>query len=81
MTGTPFAPPTDAEDKADNGVDEATEKKPMKLKLKKGALHKDLGVKKGQKIPTSKLAIKPGDSALEKKRKQFALNSAKWRKK
>lgn len=50
----------------------------LKLKLKKGALHKDLGVKPGQKIPASKLKIKPTDSALEKKRKQFALNAKKW---
>lgn len=50
----------------------------MKLKLKKGALHKDLGVKKGKKIPASKLKIKKGDSALERKRKQFAINAKKW---
>lgn len=51
---------------------------PMNLKLKKGALHKELGVKEGKKIPAKKLAIKEGDSALEKKRKQFAINAAKW---
>lgn len=54
-------------------------RKPMKLKLKEGALHKDLKVKQGEKIPASKLAIKPGDSALEKKRKQFAINAKKWK--
>jgi hypothetical protein len=52
--------------------------KKMVLHLKKGALHKTLGVKKGAKIPASKLAIKKGDSALTKKRKQFAKNAAKW---
>lgn len=52
----------------------------LKLKLKKGALHKDLGVKQGKKIPASKLAIKKTDSPLERKRKQFALNSRKWKK-
>lgn len=52
----------------------------MKLKLKKGALHKQLGVPKDKKIPSSKLAIKKGDSALTKKRKQFALNAKKWKK-
>jgi hypothetical protein len=46
--------------------------------LKKGALHKVLGVKKGKKIPAKKLAIKKGDSALTKKRKQFAINAKKW---
>jgi len=52
--------------------------KPMKLKLKKGALHKDLGIKQGQKIPAKKLSIKATDSPLEKKRKQFAINAKKW---
>jgi hypothetical protein len=70
MTGSPFAP---KEEKAEMG-------KPMKITVKKGALHKDLGVKKGQKIPASKLAIKASDSALEKKRKIFAQNAKKWRK-
>jgi hypothetical protein len=38
----------------------------------KGKLHKALGVPEGKKIPASKLAIKPGDSALMKKRKNLA---------
>jgi len=50
----------------------------LNLHLKKGALHKQLGVKPGNKIPTSKLAIGSGDSSLTKKRKQFALNASKW---
>ena len=48
--------------------------------LKKGALHSKLGVAKGKKIPASKLVIKKGDSALTKKRKQFAINAKKWKK-
>lgn len=48
--------------------------------LKKGALHKDLGVKQGKKIPAKKLAIKKTDSPLEKKRKNFAKVAAKWHK-
>ncbi len=52
----------------------------LDLKLKKGALHKDLGVKQGTKIPAAKLSIKKGDSTLEKKRKQFAINAKKWNK-
>lgn len=50
----------------------------MKLHLKKGALHSDLGVPQGEKIPSDKLSIKKGDSMLEKKRKQFAQNASKW---
>ena len=46
--------------------------------VKKGALHKALGVKQGKKLTASEKAIKPGDSALMKKRKQFAINAAKW---
>ena len=53
----------------------------LHLKLKKGALHRELGVKQGEKIPKKDLAIKETDSSLEKKRKQFAINAAKWRKK
>jgi len=52
--------------------------KPMKLNLKKGALHVELGVPQGQPIPASKEKIKPGDSPLTKKRKQFAINAKKW---
>jgi hypothetical protein len=50
------------------------------LHLKKGALHKSLGVAQGEKIPTKKIAVKETDSALLKKRKQFAINAAKWKK-
>ncbi len=53
--------------------------KKMNLHLKKGALHKDLGVKPGAKIPATKLAIKSSDSPLERKRKQFAINAKKWK--
>ena len=55
-------------------------RKPMKLKLKKGALHKSLGVPEGKKIPKSKL-VKAAHSSNPKTRKrgQFALNAAKWK--
>lgn len=53
-------------------------KKKMKLHLKKGALHEALGVSDDKKIPSSDLADKKGDSALMKKRKQFAENAKKW---
>lgn len=50
----------------------------LNLKLKKGALHKQLGVKQGKKLSSSQIAVKPGDSTLTKKRKQFAINARKW---
>lgn len=50
------------------------------IKVKKGALHDDLGVPQGEKIPASKLSVKPGDSPLEVKRKTFAKNAAGWKK-
>lgn len=56
-------------------------KKPMKLNLKKGALHKDLGVPQGKKIPMAKLEkAKHSNSALERKRANFAINAKKWNK-
>jgi len=52
--------------------------KPMVIHVKKGALHKELGIKQGAKIPSKILAIKPSDSKLLKERKQFAINAKKW---
>lgn len=46
--------------------------------LKKGALHKDLGISQDKPIPASKEEIHGDDSSLEKKRKQFAMNAKKW---
>lgn len=40
--------------------------------VKKGALHADLGIPQGQKIPASDLAPKPGDSPLLRRRKASA---------
>lgn len=48
-------------------------------KSKKGSLHTSLGVKKGNKIPASKLKIKSTDSPALKKKKQFAINAKKWK--
>ena len=53
-------------------------KKPMNIKVKKGALHKDLGIPKEKKIPAKDLVVKPADSPLEVKRKTFAKNAKKW---
>lgn len=54
-------------------------KKPLELHLKKGALHKELGVPQGKKIPHGKLEkALSGGSPLEKKRAQFAENASHW---
>ena len=47
----------------------------------RGSLRKATGTKKGKKISASKLAIKKGDSKAMKKKKQFAINARKWKKK
>jgi len=43
----------------------------------KGKLHKELGVKQGEKIPASKLAIKKSDSTTVKKEKTLAKTARK----
>lgn len=48
---------------------------------KKGSLHRALKVPVGKKIPISKLKVKSTDSPALKKKKIFALNARKWRKK
>ena len=48
------------------------------IKVKKGALHSALGVKQDKPLTASQEAIKPGDSALMQKRKQFAINAKSW---
>lgn len=47
----------------------------------KGALHAELGVPQGEKIPASKLAVKPGDSTKTKRRKILAQTLGKIHKK
>ncbi len=48
----------------------------------KGKLHKELGVKPGEKIPVKKMeAAKKDASPAEKKRIVFAENARKWGKK
>lgn len=56
--------------------------KPMALhlKLKKGALHRDLGIKKGKKIPLAReRAAAHSKNPKLRKRAQFALNARKWK--
>lgn len=50
--------------------------------LKKGALHKEMGVKAGEKIPAKKLEkAAHSDNPLLKKRAVFAENARHWKKK
>lgn len=45
----------------------------------KGLLHKELGVKQGEKIPLKKLAAaKRSSDPAERKRATFAENAKKW---
>lgn len=57
-----------------------TGRPPMKLKLKKGALRKQLGVPEGRKISVEQLqAALHSSSPLTRKRAQFAKNAKKWK--
>ncbi len=52
---------------------------PMDLHLKKGALHKELGVSDDERIPGKKLdKALDSDNPLERKRAQFAENAKHW---
>ncbi len=54
----------------------------MKIRIKKsqqGSLHRHLGIPEGEKIPHSELTIHENDSEAIRKKKQFALNAAKWK--
>ena len=48
---------------------------------KRGSLRKALKAKKGKSIPASKLKVKKSDSKAMKKKKVFAQNARKWKKK
>lgn len=50
----------------------------LNLKLKRGALHKDLGISKDKKIPVKKLQKAKAKGGIEAKRAQFAINARKW---
>jgi hypothetical protein len=53
----------------------------LKLKLKKGALHRELGVPEGTKIPASKIeAATHSSNTVLKKRAVFAQNASHWNK-
>ena len=64
---------------APNSFAEGGTMKPMDLHLKKGALHKELGVPEGEKIPAKKLEKSANsDNETLRKRAQFAINAKKW---
>lgn len=46
----------------------------------KGLLHKKLGVKEGEHIPSGKLKVHEGDSPALVKEKTFAKNARSWHK-
>jgi hypothetical protein len=46
----------------------------------KGGLHRSLHIPAGQKIPASKMAVKPGDSPKVKKEKNLAKTLEGFRK-
>lgn len=51
----------------------------LHLHLKKGALHKEMGIKEGEPISTKKLEKEDKNaSPKEKKRITFAENARKW---
>lgn len=52
----------------------------MKIKIKHpGQLHRDLGVKQGEKIPAAKLqAAKHSSNPAVRKRANFAFNAKSW---
>lgn len=58
-------------------------RKPIRIKkANRGKLRKSAGVKKGQKIPASKLRkMKKSKNPKTRKRATFALNARKWGKK
>ncbi len=47
---------------------------------KRGSLRKATGTKKGKNIAASKLKVKKSDSTAMKKKKVFAQNARKWKK-
>ena len=51
----------------------------LHLKLKEGALHEDLGIAKGKKIPLEKEEkAKHSSNPKLRKRATFAINARKW---
>lgn len=59
-----------------------SKRKPIRIKpSNKGKLRKTAGVKKGQKIPVSKLRkLAKSSNPKTRRRAQFALNAKRWSK-
>jgi hypothetical protein len=51
----------------------------MNLHLKKGALHREMGLKQGKKIGVGALQKEKAKGGLAAKRANFALNARKWK--
>ena len=51
---------------------------PMKLHLKNGQLHKDVGKAPGEKITTADIAKEKAKGGVFAKRAQFAKNARQW---
>lgn len=52
--------------------------KPLKIKVKKGLLHKKLGVSEDKKIPAKDLTVHKGDDLKLIREKTFAKNAKHW---
>jgi hypothetical protein len=50
----------------------------MKLKLKEGAMHKDVGKKEGEPITKADIAKEKAKGGVKAKRAVFAENARKW---
>jgi hypothetical protein len=55
-----------------------TVRKPMKLHLKEGQMHKDVGKAPGEKITKADIAKEKAAGGVKKKRAVFAENAKKW---
>ena len=53
-------------------------RKPMKLDIKKGQMHKDVGKKPGAKITEADISKEKAKGGVFAKRAQFAENAKKW---
>lgn len=55
-------------------------RKKLRIKVKEGALHKQMGIAPDKKIPESRLEeAKHSKNPKLRKRAQFAINAKKWK--
>jgi hypothetical protein len=62
----------------DNSHGSTVAKSKININPNHETLHSVVGVPEGQKLTASQKAIKPGDTPAVRKKKQFAINAAKW---